>query len=163
MSGSETSGEADRVSSQLAAQLRKLLDGVPIGSHFGVHPGDHICYCLELFLPRALREQHAEWEKESLDGLFVARATKTGPTAAELVGTAILISDQTVTSFAVELAAGEVGGGVAVRHLSIGEAGAGPLGISGPAANSNDAQRLLANLLGRIDEVAWSYTLETES
>lgn len=162
MTSSGTSGEADRLSSQLAVQLHELLDGLPIGAHFEVHPGADICFCLELFVPRALREQHAEWEKESLDGIFVARATKTGPTAAELVGTAILISDQTVTPFVVELAAAEVGGGVAVRHLSIGEAGAGPLGISGPAVNSRDAQRLLATLLGRMDEVAWSYTLETE-
>jgi hypothetical protein len=162
MRGSETSGEADRVSTQLAVQLRELLDGLPVGAHFEVHPGADICFSLELFLPRALREQHTEWEKESLDGIFVARATKTGPTAAKLVCIAILISDQTVTPFVVELAAPEVRG-VAVRHLSIGEAGAGPLGIAGPAANSKDAQRLLATLLGRIHEVAWSYTLETES
>lgn len=161
MRGSGTSGEADRLSSQLAVQLRELLDGLPVGAQFEVHPGADICFCLELLLPRALREQHAEWEKESLDGIFVARATKTGPTAAEIVGTAILISDQTVTPFVVELVAAEVGGGVAVRRLSIGEAGGGPLGISGPAANSAQAQGLLVTLLGR--KVAWSYTLEMES
>lgn len=161
MTGPSTSGEPDRLSAQLAAELRELLDGLPVGSHFEVHPGADICYCLELFLPRAIREQHAEWEKESLDGIFVARATKTGPTTAELVGTAILISDQAVTPFVVELGAAEVGGAVALQRLDLGEPGAGPLGISGPPANSKDAQRLLATLLDRLDEVAWSYSLKT--
>jgi hypothetical protein len=89
----------------------------------------------------------------------VARAKKTGTTTAEVVGTAILISDQTVTPFAVELGVPEPGGPVVVRKLNLGETGSGPLGISGPAANSKDAQHLSESLLDRIDEVQWSYSL----
>jgi hypothetical protein len=159
MRSSGTLDRTDRLSTQLAAELRGLLEGLPVGALFEVPPSAEICYCLELFLPRSLRDQHPEWEKESLDGIFVARAKKTGTTTAEVVGTAILISDQTVTPFAVELGVPEPGGPVVVRKLNLGETGSGPLGISGPAANSKDAQHLSESLLDRIDEVQWSYSL----
>jgi len=163
MTSSSTSDGTDRLSAQLVVELRGLLDGLSVGSLFEVSPSADICYCLELFLPRSLRDQYPEWEKESLDGVFVARATKTGTATAEFVGTAILISDQTVTPFAVELGIPDAGGPVAVRRLNLGEPGSGSLGISGPPTNSKDAQRLLACLLDRIDEVEWSYSLEMES
>jgi hypothetical protein len=148
---------------QLAAELEQLLDGLPNGEHLEVPPSADVCYCLELFLPRMLRDKYPEWEKESLDGIFVARATKTGVGRAEFVGTCILISDQAVTPFSVELEVAGPRGPVAVLRLSLGEPGTGPLGISGPVANSKDAQRLLACLLDRIDDVTWSYVLEGES
>ena len=113
----------------------------------------------ELFLPRCLREVYPEWANESLDGLFVARATKTGPASAVFVGTCILISDQTVTPFAVELGAIEETEHAIVVQLKLGEPGAGPLGIAGPPVNSTQAEALLASLLDRIDGVAWCYGL----
>lgn len=160
MTGSATPGGADRLQLQLAAELKQLLDGLPNGSHFEVPPSSGLCYCLELFLPCMLRDQYPEWEKESLDGIFVADATKTGPSTAEIVGTCILISDQTVTPFCVELEVAGANGPVTALRLSLGEPGTGPLGISGPIANSKHAQRLLACLLDRIDDIAWSYVLE---
>lgn len=149
----------DNLSSQLAAQLGQLLDGLPVGSHFEVPPGADICYCLELYLPRALREQYAEWEQESLDGFFVARATKTGPDSVELIGTAILISDQTVTPFAVELGTEGEGAVAVLRRLDLGEPGGGRLGVSGPPVNSQGARRLLATLVERVGKVTWSYSI----
>jgi hypothetical protein len=119
---------------------------------------------MELFIPGVLRQRYPEWEKESLDGIFVARATKTSSAAAELMGTCILISDQTVTPFLVDLELSqkaELDGVTAIRVM-LGEPGSGPLGISGPPCNSPDAQRLLMSLVDRIDKVAWSYALRSD-
>jgi hypothetical protein len=151
----------DRVNSKLTAELTNVLRELPVGSHFHVHPSAPICYCLEVFLPRRLRERYPEWEKESLDGIFVARAIKTGARRAEFVGTCILITDQTLTPFVVELEVAEPNGPVTVQRLRLGEPGSGPLGISGPEANSKEAERLLASIVGRVDDIAWSYVLET--
>lgn len=146
-----------RLEVRIASELKALLAGVSIGSEFAVAPSSVFCYSLELFLPTVLGSHYPEWKNESLDGIFVARARKTGPAAAELVGTCILISDQTVTPLHVELAlppSGECIGSLLVR---IGEAGGGRLGISGPSCNSRDARELLATLVTRLPNIAWSY------
>jgi hypothetical protein len=83
--------------SQLASELRALVREFQVGDQFTVAPSADICSSLELFLPQVLRIRYREWLEESLDGIFVARALKTGPAAAQLAGTCILISDQTVT------------------------------------------------------------------
>lgn len=157
MSGAVEKG--DRLVSRLSNELCGLIAGLPTGARFDVSPSAEICYCLELFVPRLLRGKYPEWERESLDGIFVARATKTGPSSAELIGTCILISDQAVTPFRIELATSSLGDSVTVPRLMVGEPGAGPLGISGPPCNSRAAQRLLASVMDRIDRVTWSYVL----
>ena len=149
----------DRVDSTLTVELTNVLKEVPVGSHFHVLPSALLCHCLERFLPRRLSERYPAWEKESLDGIFVARAVKTGPRMAELVGTCILITDQTVTPFIVELEVSEPNGPVTVQRLKLGEPGSGPLGISGPVANSKDAERLLASVVERMNDIDWSYVL----
>jgi len=150
----------DRLDSKLTVELTSVLRELPVGSHFHVLPSDVLCYCLELFLPRRLRERYPEWKRESLDGIFVARAVKTGARTAEFVGTCVLMTDQTVTPFVVELEVAEPNGSVTVQRLKLGEPGSGPLRISGPEANSKDAERLLASAVERINEIAWSYVLE---
>src|SRR5439155_15185248 len=120
----------DRASARLAAELDRLLSGMPVGAHPEVPPSSDVCASLELLLPRVLRPSYPDWEKESLDGIFVARATKTGSVTMELVGTCILISDQTVTPFVVDLEvvrATDVGH-ARVTRLLLGEPGTGPLG-----------------------------------
>jgi hypothetical protein len=156
----DSSGAVERLSSQLAANLREIIQGVSVGGNFEVCPGSDICHCLELFLPQELRARYPEWKGESLDGVFVARATKTSRSGAELIGTAVLISDQTATPFALELA--EASGRVAIRRLGIGEAGGGALGISGPPANSDAARRLFEGILNRIDAVDWVYVVQEQ-
>ena len=161
MTGSGGRQVSRNVVSQLASELHDLMQGLPIGAQFAVPSSADICYSLELFIPGVLRQRYPEWEKESLDGIFVARATKTGSAAAELIGTCILITDQTVTPFLLDLNVSQQGDSDAVTavRVMLGEPGSGPLGISGPPCNSRDAQRLLMSLVDKIDEVAWSYTL----
>jgi len=164
MTGSDGRQVSRSVVSQLASELHDLLRGLPIGAQFDVPPSANICYSLELFIPAVLRQRYPEWEKESLDGLFVARATKTGPAAVQLIGTCILISDQTVTPFLVDLELLEKADSDSVTAIRVmlGEPGSGLLGISGPPCNSPDAQRLLTSLVDRIDKVAWPYALRSE-
>ena len=142
---------------QLASELRALLAGVSVGSEFAVSPSSDFCYSIELFIPKLLSAHHAEWEKESLDGIFVARARKTGSAAAELAGTCILISDQTVTPFLMEIALSPSDECIDFFRLRLGEAGGGRLGISGPSCNSREARELLENVVIRLPSIAWSY------
>lgn len=58
---------------------------------------------LEFYMPVVLREVHPFWRKKSLDGLYHEVAIKTAPRQVEFAGRCILISDQTVTSYHVEL------------------------------------------------------------
>ncbi|MFC1757392.1 hypothetical protein ACFL2H_01315 [Planctomycetota bacterium] len=50
-----------------------------------------------------LGEVHAFWKHESLDGVFHERAIKTSEGQAEIAGLCILISDQTLTPYHVQL------------------------------------------------------------
>jgi hypothetical protein len=66
-----------------------------------------VCSALEHYLPAVLREVHAEWRHESLDGVFCELACKTGRREIELAGLCILISDQTLTPYHVRLRVAE--------------------------------------------------------
>ena len=147
---------------RLASELKELVRGVRVGELFTVPPSSDISSSLELFLPQLLLRGYPEWANETLDGIFVARAQKTGPAAVQLVGTCILISDQTVTPFLVDLELSPTATAVAAFRVLLGEPGGGPLGISGPECNSRDARRLLATLTSRLDDIAWSYTVASD-
>jgi hypothetical protein len=163
MTNSSGKQPATGLAQQLASELRNLLRELPVGAEFAVSPSADICYSLELFVPGLLRQRFPEWQDESLDGIFVARATKTGTTSAEFVGTCILISDQTVTPFLLDLRISPISCVAAATRVMLGEPGTGRLGISGPPCNSLQAQRLLSTLVDRLDQVAWSYTCSDET
>jgi hypothetical protein len=88
---------------------------------------------LELLIPQILRRTHPDWEKESIDGFFFRCCVKRGRASAELVGTCILISDQSGTPFQLDLHVAD-DGRLRPLGLRLGEQGGGPLGISGPGA-----------------------------
>jgi hypothetical protein len=84
-----------RVSQFLRAALASIADGEVLAD-------DDLTTQLsgfEHFLPKLLREVHAEWEDESLDGFLPVIARKAGPLEAEIIGHCILISDQTIVPF----------------------------------------------------------------
>jgi hypothetical protein len=58
---------------------------------------------LEYYLPAVLREVDRSWQSESLDGFFTEIAILTAPRQAQLAGYCILISDQTLTPFHIQL------------------------------------------------------------
>jgi hypothetical protein len=138
-----------------ANQLEALLEQVAVGSTLSVDSSSDLCDTLELLIPEILRRDHREWEKESIDGFFFSSAIKTDERSCELAGTCI-ISDQTVTPFALTLGLGETDMFRSFR-VRLGEPGRGPLGISGPACNSRAAQEMLFALNERLDQVDWVY------
>lgn len=146
----------------VATELRALVAGIPVGREFTVAPSEDICSSLELFLPELLRSHHSEWVWESLDGVFVARARKTGDASVQLAGTCILISDQTVTPFLVDLELSTSGESVGSYRVCLGMSGGGSLGISGPECNSPEATQLLANVVTRLDDIRWSYEIVSD-
>lgn len=138
------------------------MAGLSVGAEFALEPSAKICRSLEFFLPELLLRSYPEWRWESLDGVFVARARKTGPFAVQLVGTCILISDQTVTPFMVDLATSPSGEAITSYRACLGEPGSGPLGISGPVCTSSAADKLLFGLTMRLDRIAWSCTVASD-
>ncbi len=150
-----------RLVESIATEVEAVTSGVVLGATFTMPPGQRLCSRLEVFLPRVLTERSPKWKWESLDGFFIARATRTGPAGVELVGTCILMSDQTVTPFLVQLDATRADGTLTleVPRLVLGEPGGGQLGISGPPCNSPAANRLFTGLLDRLADVQWSSRL----
>jgi hypothetical protein len=146
-----------RFSIALAADLRAVLTDVPVGADFEVTPAAEICTSLELFVPEMLRRQFSGWARESIDGFYVAKATKVGDDAAELAGTCILISDQTVTPFWVRLQWSVTRNKVASYEIRLGEPGRGTLGISGPPCNSREATDMLLRIIDRLHGVRWAF------
>ncbi|MEQ1507826.1 MAG: hypothetical protein ABMB14_36695 [Myxococcota bacterium] len=142
----------------LARALRGMLSSLPTGAQVATVSLD-VCESLERFAPELLRLEHAAWEGESLDGVMPTRVIKTGPDTIEMLGTCILISDQTVTPFLFEFEVAEGRDAIRMYHLRLGEPGDGPLGISGPPCNSGAATRLASRLEGRLElgRVAWVY------
>lgn len=143
----------------LASELHALLARVAVGSTFTVAPSSDLCASLELFIPTLLSARHPEWKSESLDGVFVAIARKTGAATAELAGTCILISDQTVTPLLTEITLSLSGERIESFRARIGEPGGGRLGISGPGCNSKEAQAPLAAVDARRRSIAWAYDI----
>jgi hypothetical protein len=139
-----------------AEQLASYLERVPVGSSLPIDSSAALCDVLEFFVPEILRRSYPEWEKESIDGFLFSSAVKTGDASAELTGTCILISDQTVTPFALSM---RLSGPHRFESLRIrlGEAGTGPLGISGPVCTSTAAHKMLRARSTRIEAVKWVY------
>jgi hypothetical protein len=137
-------------------EVSELLHGTGVNAELDIDPASDLLSMLELLIPKVLRDEHPEWETESIDGFFLASAVKSTDRSMSMIGTCILISDQAVTPFALEL---RLAGDDIVRFLRIrlGEPGGGPLGISGPPSNSRGATELLASLPARVDELAWTY------
>lgn len=147
------------VEAQLASAVKAAAEAATHDSPFAIDAASELCSCLELFIPSMLARRYSEWAGESLDAVFVAPARRTGPASVELVGTCILITDQTVTPLWVELTASASGVRIDSFRVCIGESGGGRLGISGPPCNSGRAQALLSTVVDRLDRIVWSYRI----
>jgi hypothetical protein len=86
----------------LVRSLRLILEPLPDQSV--ISDSDEfrkVCSYLESYIPAIIREVHPE--SETLDGVMATIARKTGPGAALLAGHCILIEDQTVTPFHLQI------------------------------------------------------------
>jgi hypothetical protein len=150
---------------RVVSEIVHALRDIQTNTELSITPSSELCSLLERFLPQLLRQQYPKWRGESLDGVFVARARKASPSGIEIVGTCILMSDQTLAPL---LAAFEVvpsQDAIASFNVSIGEPGGGPLGISGPPCNSGQATRLQQGLAMRFDfgEIEWVYRVASNN
>lgn len=156
--------EITRAEVALVRELGGVLAGLRVGEEVTLPPSSDICASLELVLPSLLRAAHPGWERESLDGVFVAKAVKSAPIGIRLVGTGILISDQTETPLYAELASAALGDGFLSKfEVRVGEPGSGALGISGPPCGSRAAAALLAAVASRAPTIKWVYTASSEA
>ena len=91
---------------RLARNLRTACLDVPVGSDVsGAEAFAECLRMLEMYLTLMLREVHQFWKYESLDGVYCEFAIKTGPLQVQLAGQCILITDQTLTPYHLELRA----------------------------------------------------------
>lgn len=141
-----------------ACALSGYLAKVQVGASLPIDPSAELLEILEFLIPGVLRLSHPEWQDESIDGFRISSATKTTELSAEMTGTCILISDQSVTPFEFDLELSRNDGFESIR-IRLGESGGGPLGISGPSCTSDAAKRLLIGLNSRLDSVDWVYTV----
>jgi hypothetical protein len=143
----------------LAAQeLAAFLSQVAVGASLPTDTHPPVFTTLEYLMTAILRRDHSEWKHEDIDGLQIARAIRSGTVSAKMLGTCILITDQSVTPFALEIRLGDPHTIHSLR-LRLGEPGTGQLGISGPACESSAAATLRMGLALRLDEVDWTYDI----
>ena len=140
-----------------ARQLADLLENVAIGASVPISSSSDICDTLELWIPQVLRVERPEWERESIDGFYFSHAVKRGSASAQFAGTCILIRDQAVTPFWLDLTIAD-DSRLRPSSIRLGEPGNGPLGISGPGCNSRAASELLAGIEARMDRIDWVYS-----
>jgi hypothetical protein len=164
MSRRETQRSGTKAEMALAAAVSSVLAGRSVGESVDLLPDSDVCGALERFVPEVLRGSHAGWAGESLDGVFVTHATKVGEGRLRLLGTAILLSDQSVTPLWAELEVSPSAQGVAAGHVKVGESGGGPLGISVAPYQSEKAFKLQYGLADRVasGRVAWVYGVRWE-
>jgi hypothetical protein len=113
-----------------ARALRALLEGVEPGSALAETIQMLVVLGgLEHLLPRILAEIHPYWGGESLDGFFLAEAKKLDHDKAELRGVCILISDQSITPFHVQMQLSASADEIDWMECRIGKRGGGAGGM----------------------------------
>ena len=136
--------------------LTPLLRSHEVGDSIVPSSGDgYIFSSFEFFLPGVLREIHAEWLHESLDGIYPASFRKTGDREIELIGLALFISDQTLTPLHVRLQLSLDFDCVSWIDLKLGER------IDGECRRdpygSAKVSRAMLHVTNRLDSVDWYY------
>lgn len=147
--------EDSKTATRLCSKLGPILDGlrtndpIPESESFR-----DVLVGLEFYIPRVLREVHPEWRDESLDGIFPAVAQKTADREIELIGFCILISDQTLTPFRLNMQLEESVDDVAWLECWLGEnTDTGMMRIP----YSGNWSKMLVILQDRVDVVDWTY------
>ena len=136
--------------------LTPLLRSHEVGDSIVPSSGDgYIFSSFEFFLPGVLREIHAEWLHESLDGIYPASFRKTGDREIELIGLALFISDQTLTPLHVRLQLSPDFDCVSWIDLKLGER------IDGECRRdpygSAKVSGAMLHITNRLDSVDWYY------
>ncbi|WP_442484218.1 hypothetical protein [Aeoliella sp. SH292] len=148
----EISIPEQRVCERLGPLLREHSVGESLGDQLTA--GD-LMVSFEWFLPEVLREVHAEWRGEALDGIYPRFFRKIGDREAELLGLAIFISDQTLTPihFCIQLSPNF--DFVSWIELRLGEHTG--TGCRREPYGSSKAQGTMLHVAERFDSIDWFY------
>lgn len=148
---------------KIASELRPYLEQTVVGSSFKVEPSSDLCYLLELYIPQLLSSKYSEWESETLDGIFFASLHKAGARVAKGGGLCILMSDQTMIPFFVQLTLSSSYDSITSYRVFLGELGGGSLGISGQPCSLSRRQKLLEDVGARLEGIRWSYSATSDA
>ena len=144
---------------RIARALRALLEDVAPGGALPetIHMIMVLNY-LEYFLPAVLSQVHPYWKGESLDGFFLSETKKLGHEKAELRGMCILISDQALTPFHIQMQLSASADEIAWMECQLGKRGDGAGGMERiPWSRWNGhTHALLEDALKPID---WAYVV----
>jgi hypothetical protein len=100
-----------------------------------------------------LAEIHTEWKYESLDGVFVEVARKTGDREAEMSGMCTLISDQTLTPYHLLMRVASATDDIEWFDCKLGEMRRGKL-VRIPYDLRHGGKLSVAN---RLSDIEWKY------
>lgn len=141
----------------LAKALGNLLSETPVGAGVEIASSSTICGCLELIVPTVIAGTRPEWRGESVDGFLVERTSRTGARSVQVAGCCVLMSDEALSPFLIDLTVDEAGEELHSIRVRVGEPGRGSLGISGPKCGSSGADKYRGSVLARLDQIAWVY------
>lgn len=137
--------------------LAQLLPSHDVGDSIVPPSADGYNFsAVEFFLPCVLREIHAEWRHESLDGIYPALFRKTGDREIELIGLALFISDQTLTPLHLRLQLSQDFDCVSWIDLKLGERIDGGCRRRDPYGSATAFGTML-HVTNRLDSIDWYY------
>ncbi len=145
----EISATEQRVCDLLRPMLRSSLVGEAIAT-----PANdaYVFGPFEIFLSSVLCEVHAEWRRESLDGIYPRLFRKTAAREIELIGMAVFISDQTLTPLHLRLQLSRDYDCVSWMELRLGERVEGQC-----RRDPYDSSKAMQKVVDRLDSIDWYY------
>jgi hypothetical protein len=142
---------------QIADGLRSILSHLPDGAEIGDSPRFRdVQTAFEFFVTEVLVKDHAEWQRESLDGFFFLTARKTADLTAEFFGLCILIRDQTTTPISMRLQVSSSANELHWFECKLGDADENAADRKKVIPFDLTEQRVRA-LSGREDQINWVY------
>jgi hypothetical protein len=148
------------VEMKLSRSIRTLVDGLAIGDPVRATPLlREVFEQLEFYLPDVLRQIHAEWRGESLDGIIPDFARKVGDGTLEFGGLCRLISDQSVTPIHVFAQVAEGADEICWLQCRLGETRRGGMARL-PEDSLGKALGKLEALRANPDAIDWTFKVE---
>ena len=146
-----------KTESSVSRALRVVLAGLPDGSNIPRSEAfESALVGLEFFLPLVLREVYREWKYESLDGVFPLVARRISEDEIEILGTCILISDQSLTLLHLHLQIPPSSDEVSWLECRLGEKGKNGM-IRMPHAKQTEMFKRASALEGNAELIEWQY------
>lgn len=141
----------------VSTSLRAILAELPAGAEFTHDPRlREVLSGLERFVTGVLSQLHQEWAEESLDGVLLSEARKTGEREALLFGLCVLITDQSLVPMHLQLAIDGSLDEISWLELRLGERDERGL-IRTPYETAPKAYKRTIAMKDAMDQVEWAY------